>query len=129
MTQIYSFVFQVECSAETKGTKGDFIQESLKTIKRKCDRLNVPYPEFFTVDDCCAARKTVHKILPDSNVTLDLKHFVSRMINHLSTGHPLYGDASREFHGLFVGPELTVLSKAKVGVKAPGKAIQKDQQL
>ncbi len=49
--------------------------------------------------------------LPNTRVGQDLKHLLNRIVQVLSVRCPLYADACKKLHGIFVQPSITVKSR------------------
>lgn len=54
------------------------IQESLQGIRHRCQLLGIEPPILVTADNCCHIRNAVNKALPDTDVVLDVYHFLMR---------------------------------------------------
>jgi hypothetical protein len=108
---MYTPAHQIEWHSNTQGTKGKDIQDGLRAIKSKCERLNVPYPCCFWVDDCCKMRKTIEEVFPNSVTRQDIKHIINRIVEQLSKKSACYGDACRKLHSVVVGGEMSVIDR------------------
>jgi hypothetical protein len=109
--------------ADTKGVGANDVKVGLKEIKSKCDDLQSSYPSFVTVDDCCADRLTIQAIFPGAVVLQDLKHIIARLVKQMSVKSPLYGDACKKLHGIFVGRDMTVRSRSGEFVTVAGRLL------
>ena len=102
----------VESEGETKKT----IVAGLKKIKDRCERLGVPYPQFFTCDNVHAWEVTIKSVFPDAIVLQDLKHLINRCIEAVGTGKEGAAEFSVSFHGAFTAKKNFVV-KSRTGVQ------------
>jgi hypothetical protein len=75
----------------------------LQSLKERCDRLAVPYPQYFTCDDAKAWEKTIHKVFPDAEVLQDIKHLINRMIEVIGVSVDGSAQFSIDLHTAFTG--------------------------
>jgi hypothetical protein len=78
----------------------------LQALKERCDRLAVPYPQFFTCDDAKAWEKTIHKVFPDAKVLQDIKHLINRMIEVIGVSVDGSAQFSIDMHTAFTGTNM-----------------------
>lgn len=56
-------------------------EEVLQGIKLRFDELGVASPEMVVVDNCCQVRTHIVRAIPDSQVVLDVYHFMKRYVS------------------------------------------------
>jgi hypothetical protein len=83
----------------------------LHVVKSKCDILGSQHPQFITVDDCCGMRQTIQKVFPCSEVLLDAKHMINRVVEKLSKHSPAYGAVTKSLHLYVCGGTSPVSSR------------------
>jgi len=54
------------------------VRQVLSGFKKRCETLGAPLPEILVADNCCHIRNEVAKHLPNTDVSLDVYHFMMR---------------------------------------------------
>jgi hypothetical protein len=79
------------------------MSDMLLEIRQRCDRLGVPYPIYFTVDNAQAMVLVYRKVFPACELVQDMKHILNRFIEGTVKTNPLYLAFSVELHGCCTG--------------------------
>ena len=75
---------QIITMEEGKDNVHEFVEKQLEAYKKFCDKYQIPYPKYITVDDSVQSAKMLKGIFPDILVRQDIKHVVNRLVEQMS---------------------------------------------